>query len=69
MFSEFGVWEHFQPNSESCCTAYISPIGILEKVREESYEEGGWHQNAEISLHGSSLERLCVEVGFRILFR
>lgn len=60
MFSEFLVWEHFKPNSESCHTVYISLTGILEEGREESYEESGWHQKAEIFLHGSSLGKtLC----------
>lgn len=65
MFSEFG--EHFKPNSKKhFYTACIPPIGILERVEEESYQEDESLQKAEMSPHGSSLDRLCEAVRFRI---
>lgn len=56
MVSEFG--EHFKPNSENHYIVCTPSIGILERV-EESYKEDQSHQKAEMSLHGSSLERFC----------
>lgn len=62
MFSEFG--EHFKPNSKN----HYYTACILERVEEESYQEDESLQKAEMSLHGSSLDRLCEEVRFRIFF-
>lgn len=66
MVSEFG--EHFKPNSENHYIVCTPPIGTLERVEEESYKKDQSHQKAEMSLHGSSLERFCEEVRFRIFF-